>query len=118
MASAIHRIIVAALLVGAAACSNLDGPKKGVVVFALAQSCPAFNEQTSWSFFADGSLLGSPTMTSGQQASYLLEPGTHTVRWKWNNALHPLDVTSSAFPIASSQSVQVNIDCVTVAGVK
>ena len=87
--------------------------KRHIIGLIAAANCPAFNEQTSWSFFADGSLLGSPQMSSGQNASYLLVPGTHTVRWKWNNPLKALDVTSSAFPIAANQRVDVAIECVT-----
>ena len=104
-------LVTAAVL--ATGCSSADGPKNGVVNFQLAANCPAFNEQLSWSFFADGNPLGSPQMMSGQSASYLLAPGTHTVRWKWNNALHPIDVTSAAFPLEANQRIDVNIECVT-----
>lgn len=106
-------MVLATMFAAVSGCSSVDGPKNGVINFQLAASCPAFNEQTSWSFFADGTLLGSPQMTSGQNASYLLAPGTHTVRWKWNNPLKTVDVTSSPFPITANQRVDVAIECVT-----
>ena len=105
--------MAAAAPIGGTGCSSVDGPKNGVINFQLAANCPAFNEQTSWGLLADGSLLGSLQMSSGLNASYLLVPGTHTVRWKRNNTLKALDVTSSAFPISASQRVDVAIECVT-----